>query len=309
MMYVGVAAALLVLGAVFFFATGGPDVWFKSKAPGPVKPAVTDGEQGKGDGDSEAAAADADAGEKAEADALAVAEADAGEEGEEAAPEEVREAIEEARDRMWNLALMNSAYDPTTGASLLLPEGAEPEEGDGEGSEDGDDKGATPVANTPRVNPNPGANTPKPAGNTPKPVKDEPVTAVPDSSLNDLDDAAKKREVTRLLRTAQQKVNSKRFTEALQDLSQARSLAPGNPAVQRLTGIAYHQSGRSKQAIPFLENAVRARSSDAALVRMLGDAYMATGNRSKGVETYKKYLALQPKGPASDTIRQIVNRY
>ncbi len=104
-------------------------------------------------------------------------------------------------------------------------------------------------------------------------------------------------------------MNGRNFPEALRKLNEAKILAPGRGQVNRLLGVANHNNGKSKQALPYLERAVRSNGSDATTVRILGDAYMASGKRSKAIEIYKKFLVLRPKGDISDQVRKIVARH
>ncbi len=66
--------------------------------------------------------------------------------------------------------------------------------------------------------------------------------------------------------------------------------APGLAEVCHLYGLILLQNGRPRDAIPLLENAIKAAPRDPAVYNVLGGAFRATGELERAADAYKKAL-------------------
>ena len=132
------------------------------------------------------------------------------------------------------------------------------------------------------------------------------VATGPDPALGAMDDAAKKRTVQNATKKGARLVQQGKAAEALKELSKAYELAPGSARVNLLMGQAYLLQRQYSAAVRHLERAVNAAPGNGVAIEKLGTAYMASGNRQKAFDTYKKYLQLKPDGATSDKLRKIL---
>jgi Tfp pilus assembly protein PilF len=70
---------------------------------------------------------------------------------------------------------------------------------------------------------------------------------------------------------------------------------PNDGYITDSLGWVYYQQGRYKEAIQYLEEAVKLVPDDAAILEHLGDAYMKINDRKKAVDYYKKALEHKEK--------------
>jgi DNA-binding response OmpR family regulator len=301
-MVLAVVGGLLLFGALYYA--------FKDDAPKkPHKPVASAVKPSKAD----AGGKKADAG-KGKTDAVAAARPDAGAEADTGdadaavvelpSEETVIAATKKASETVWSVALMQAAYNPDTGEELIRPDGVEapvvedakdPKETKPAGKTEKSDKGV--AARVPREKDD---RVPSDIGKVPS-GKDDAVA--------ELDDAGKRAAFSKHLKAGQRYIKQRNYDKALAELSEANQIAPGSYRVNHLMGVANYYKGRYKQAIPYLERAVRLKSTSADSVAALGDAYQATGRTSKALDAYKKYLKLRPKGRRSDQLREIIARY
>ncbi len=84
--------------------------------------------------------------------------------------------------------------------------------------------------------------------------------------------------------------------EAERLLVKALEIDPGNGFYLDSLGWIYYRLGRSKQAVDFIQRAIRQMSTDDAVLRdHLGDAFLQDGQLEKAVAEWERALRLDPK--------------
>jgi tetratricopeptide (TPR) repeat protein len=91
--------------------------------------------------------------------------------------------------------------------------------------------------------------------------------------------------------------------EPLRVLARARQRAPENPDVSHALGWVHLQSGRAAVAIPYLEEAARARPRDPTFLYVLGAAYIADKQPAKARDILTRALQLDAPFPDRDKAR------
>lgn len=308
-MVLAVVGCLLLFGAVYYM--------FKGDKPADKKPpvaakSVKDAKDAKAPAGKDEGTPDKKSDAGAKAPIAANAKADAGAESDagdadaglaELPSEEERIATrKKAHEIVWSVAFQEAMFNPQTGEELVRPDGVEAVETPTEADDKGKDKTAPSdkkgvAARAPREKTDRDTSDP---GRLPKGK---------DAAVAELDDAGKRAAFSKHVKAGQRYMKQRNYDKALAELAEANRIAPGSYRVNHLMGVANYYKGRYKQAIPYLERAVRLKSNSADSVAALGDAYQATGRTSKALDAYKKYLKLRPKGRRSDQLREIIARY
>ena len=203
---------------------------------------------------------------------------------------------------------MQAAYNPQTGEGLIRPDGVDAPAAEEDATDHADEKEDKPAGKTVKSDKGVAAKAPREKAD--RATSDAPsIPSGKDDAVSELDDAGKRASFSKHLKAGQRAMKQRNYDKALEELAQANQIVPGSYQVNHLMGVANYYKGRYKQAIPYLERAVRLKSTSADSVAALGDAYQATGRTSKALDAYKKYLKLRPTGRRSDQLREIIARY
>jgi len=77
-------------------------------------------------------------------------------------------------------------------------------------------------------------------------------------------------------------------TESIRTFHEAHSLAPSDPDILREMGIAYFKAGSSKEAAPYLQEAIRCDPDNVLALLYLARAYEAQGRKSEAIAIFKE---------------------
>jgi predicted Zn-dependent protease len=90
-------------------------------------------------------------------------------------------------------------------------------------------------------------------------------------------------------------------------IREALRLAPDSAAITDSLGWALHKTGRTDEAIPYLERAARGEPADVEINEHLGDAYYAAGRRIEARFAWRAAL-VYAEGEAAERLRAKIER-
>lgn len=149
---------------------------------------------------------------------------------------------------------------------------------------------ATPEVKTPPVVATP---TPPPAAATPAPPA-----------------AGGDAEFEKLIKQGKLANQAERFKSAAVAYRKALALKPDSVEAKAGLGIALVNSdpgnGGYREAVQLLQDAIKSDESNARAWLSLGMAYQFTNQRQQAAAAYRKYLVIEPRGPAASDVRAML---
>lgn len=98
-----------------------------------------------------------------------------------------------------------------------------------------------------------------------------------------------------LFAQSQAAVQARNWDAAIQALTEAVRLAPGNPVARNNLAQLLEQTGRFEEAVPQLEALVRLRPGDYGLEKRLALLYDRAGKTDQAIATYQRLLQTHPR--------------
>lgn len=97
-----------------------------------------------------------------------------------------------------------------------------------------------------------------------------------------------------------------KLDEALTHVETALEMAPGTPHMLDSLGWVYYQMGEYKKAVEWLEKAAATLTSDAVVLRHLGDAYRKLGRADDALHKYREALQNAEEQKARQEIERLI---
>ena len=115
-------------------------------------------------------------------------------------------------------------------------------------------------------------------------------------------------EVRGMCQQAEQLINARQFSQAIQLLNQANGKDPNCPEVHGYLGMAYQNSAKTQQAIDEYRKALAINPSMTFLMVNLGTCYMNVNQTDLAVQYFQSYLQANPNAQDAAQVRSYIEQ-